>query len=303
MIENPPEHFIDETKAIDLRRNEKWREMAKIFYHSSNHFKLVSLLYWILCFYLITGFRCLYKTKQVVVVKPFHPKSYQESLEQKSSLAFYYDQFTEVSNEFRDAPAESLRGKLWAKLVASGRQREFDQVDSQLIWQLVFKMVTEMSVHKSICIGDSLTLPLIQGCGCALSPEGQLYFTEILSDPSGPKFIYGYALSKEYRYREFFSRKQRHIFESQFLAHHYRLCLDPTDLLSTLSGSSKEHKRRQRIACTEEDSFTPHVQVKAITLSYFKSFFAVCAIVWLLAFIIHFLQIHDNKRERILARF
>ena len=76
------------------------------------------------------SFLCIYKTSHVIAEKPHYPTSYLESLEYKTSLAGFYNQWVVVSTEFEDASPKSLRGRLWKKLMASGQQNRF-QVDPE----------------------------------------------------------------------------------------------------------------------------------------------------------------------------
>ena len=266
--------------------------MSRVFYRASRQFKLISFMYSILSFCILTGFLCRFKTSKVVVEKPFYPQTYQQSLDYKPSLAFFYDKFSLVSDQFRDAPRNSIKGKMWTKLMASGRLKEFNTDDDRLQIESIVKVGQEMKANKSICIGASFTLPFVRSFACVFKPNDQLYFLKILSDPIEPEFIYGFALSNEFRYKQQYIRKQRHALESDFLSHYFKTCSDPVKLL----GPENVPSNRQMMACTSDESFEPEVLVISISLNYFKSFFQAALVVWFVAFTINVIQIAGSKR-------
>ena len=153
------------------------REIGRVCYNSTENFKLIALLVSVLMFYMTTSFLCLYKTSQVVIEKPFYPKTYEESFNHKTSLAFFYDQFLAVSGRFSDAPPGSMQRKLWHKLVASGRENDFNPAansPSQIL-SLFENGGPEITQNKSIFIGASLLIPVVNTLACASSPVDQIH--------------------------------------------------------------------------------------------------------------------------------
>ena len=269
------------------------RQLSRMFYYDSESFKWITFLYSLLSFILITSFLCLYKTSHIIMKKPFYPKSYQESLDHESSLAFYYDQFTICSSIFKNAPPHSIRGKLWAKLAATGRQHDYDGtvIDFHTQPQILKKGSEEMNVRHGILITPSLIIPLIKSLACGFSPEGELWIVKNIGDSIENQVIYGYALSKHFDPPRLSSMREQALFETHFLPYSTRKQFDQGEMSANLAGTSKHHQWRQKVVCEDENAFAPGPVVKAISLSYFASFFQAIAVVWLIAFFLHIFQI------------
>lgn len=273
------------------------REVCRVFYHVSVYFKLITLLYSVLCFFILTSFLCLYKTSHVIIEKPFYVKSYQESLEHKTSLAFQYNQFANVTRIFENSPKESLRGKLWAKLVASGRKDDYSAIASnpERMPFLLDKGANELNVRKSICVAAPLISPLLKSIACGFSPQNELWIAKIISDASESEVIYGHAIRAESPYKKLNAARLQLFFETNIIAHNFELGLDQSAAMAELKGTNKKHQWRQKVVCENENAFALDPEVRAIPLLYFHSFFEACVAVWLFAFIFNFMQIFCNK--------
>lgn len=269
------------------------RELSQVFYQSNERFKLITLLYSLFCFYVVTSFLCLYKTSHVIMEEPFFPKSYRESLDYERSFMLFYDQFVEVSSGFERAPSHSLKGKLWKKLISSGisdLSLKPQTVASPAMPTLLTRFATAVVVDKYIGVASSITIPLLKSLACGLSPEGQLWFLKVLSDPSEPEIIYGYALSPFTR-PKIIEKACRRSFENNVYSRTYELALDATEIASRIKGVSRKHQWKQWLACNDENTLKPDVVVYAVPLSYFRSFFMACVAVWTFAFVINTIQI------------
>ena len=277
------------------------RQVAGVFYHSNERFKLITLLYAVFCFYIVTTFLCIYKTSHVIADKPSYPTSYQESLDHKKSLFTYYDQFVVVSKGFRFAPPGTLKRKLWDKLEASGLHEKYlvdpENTSPTSLPALITRYALAIVVDKSIGVASSITMPLLKSLICGFSPEGQLWFLKVLSDPIERETIYGYATSKDFIGAETLKKTLRRSFEGQVTQHHYDLALEVTHIATKVSGTSKAHQWKQHLACTHEQALMPDVVVHAVPLAYFHTFFLACALIWTAAFVINFIQILSSKRS------
>ena len=272
------------------------REMSRVFYHSSSQFKWITFLLTMLVFYLITFFLCVYKTSHVIIVKPFYPENYQQSLDHDTSFAYYYDKFHAVSGGFRDAPPKSLKGKIWRKSWISEHRDSFNvtEMDPSQVFVILRMMAVDLVTSKSIFFAASITMPLLKSSSCSSSPEDQLYIFEQFSDPSESESIFGSPMGQVVQNQELVERTIRHVFEAHLLPYHMKVVFDSTDIVNSVMGTSKSHQWKQKVACSDADAFLPETQVKPISLSYFASFFAACGAVWLLAFIIHCFQIKSK---------
>ena len=280
------------------------REMSGIFYHSSNHFKFITFLYALFCFYVVTSFLCVYKTSHVIAEKPFYPTSYKESLEHKTSVIGWYDQFVIASESFRFAPPRSLKGRLWKKMLASGKEQLY-RVDpattSPTALPALISGFSRAIVHsKDICVVSSIAISLLKSLACGFSPEGQLWFLKIFSDPIEQELVYGYAMASAFSASKVIEKSLQRAFEGHILAHHYKLSFEITHIANRLAGTGKQHQWKQYLACNHEDALIPKVEVHAIHLSYFHSFFIACSLIWSLAFILNFAQIMIFSKKSLL---
>ena len=276
------------------------KEVDAMFYYSSERFKLISTLFCVLCFYIITSFLCLYKTSHVIVEKPFYPKSYQESLDHKTSLAFFLDILAVVSDGFKSAPKDTVKGKLWIKLLASGRTDAYDygQLNLAMLPMRVKNASREMTEFKGISVASPLSMPLLRSMACGGSPEGQLWIMKVSADPAEQEVIFGPALRKTSPFSSLYARRFKRSFETHVLYRMYMRSLDLIELAGSFMGTSSTHRWKQQVVCENEDAFTLDPEVKAIPLSYFRSFFLVCSVIWLLALIVNLVQIAWFRSSR-----
>ena len=268
------------------------RQVSRMFYYNSERFKWITLLYSLLCFIMVTLFLCLYKTSHIIIDKPFYPKSYQESLDHPSSLAFCYDQFSVVSTAFKNAPPDSIRGKLWAKLLASGRQDEFSgaSIKAAPLSSIIQSATEGVVVNRNIIIVSPLVINLMRSGLCGLSLEGELWIIKSVVDPIEKEVIYGYAQSRDF-HLPWFSFRINALYETGYLAHTYEKQIDQSKQAGNLVGTNNSHQWRQSVVCYDEDAFASGPVVKAISLPYFAPMIKSILIVWLLALILHFFQI------------
>lgn len=270
-----------------------------MFYHSSRRFKLITLLYAILMFYVITSFLCLYKTSHVVIEKPFYPKTYQESYDDATSLAYLNDQFCAISDSFSDAPVGSIKHKLWLKLLASGEKDSFDPstFNPESITNVISHTYLALSLNKSVAVTFSLYTPVMHSFVCSISPEDQLLMIKIVKDPMEGEKIFGPPMRKSSPYTAWYASKFKRIFESHSMARLYDYILDVGPIIRQVFITTSRHVWRQKVVCENENAFAPDPEVVAIPLSYFASFLSACFCVWLFAFILNFLQIACHKEK------
>ena len=278
------------------------RELSGLFHLSSNDFKLITFLYAVLYFYLANSFMSVYSTNQVITKKPNYPTSYQESLDYETSLVFLYNQFVIVSSDFRDAPAGSLKAKIWVKLVASGKMDQF-RIDGQstsftALPSLVKRIANEIQQRKSIAVASSITIPLLKALACGFSPDGELWFLKIFADHSEPEIIYGFTLSKTFHGSRIIRRSFKRTFQTHIMAHDFELSFDVTNVISQIAGTSREHRWKQHLACTNEKALDGQVHVGATPLFYFKYLIFICVYGWAMASLFLLTEISCGSRKR-----
>lgn len=284
-------------KFIDAVRH----ELSAVFYNESDEFKWITMLYSLSCFYVITSFLILYKTSHVVVKKPGIAQSYEDTIRIKSSVAIYYDQFAESSSSFRDAPRDSVKGEMWAKSVAAKTNEFFDQAgkdptEFRNIMDLASNMVTEM---KGIIVAMTFVIPVLKAMICGVSPENQLFYMFVNSDPSESEEVLGYPYSDSYQLSPSWYSRHRRIFETYLVPYYYKSRFEKfgSDVAHMMSGPSETHKWRQSIACEDPDAFRNDPPVKAIPLHYFTSFFRVFFYITIFSFFLNLFQIIFCKRK------
>lgn len=279
-------------------------ELSGVFYYSSHHFKLITLLYSLLCFYLVTSFLCLYKTSHIIAENPFYPKTYEQSLRDETSLLLYYDQFAAVSNGFRDASVGSVKRKLWDKLMASSRKDDIfsrDKDAAQLAITLK-KFASGILNSRDIAAASSVMIGILKSFACGLSSEDELYFLRILSDPSEAELITSTVFSKRFAGVRTLERSYRRGSESHIVIHHYMLTTDVSYISFEIAGTSRNHQWRQHLACTSPEALEQQVDVHGIPLSYFHSFFVACVSVWAVASLVNLCEIlfgAKNEKRRL----
>ena len=270
-------------------------EVSRVFYRKSRYFRLITLLLSILSFYITTCLLCLYKTTHIIIEEPFHAKTYQESLDYESSLAFYYDQFSVVSTGFINAPTNSVKNKMWRKFVSSGRPSfdlEKTKHNPNLYSEHLVRIADEWRRQKSIAIAPSMIMPLLKSVACCISPEGDLWFIKIFTDPQEAETIYGYSVRNSFiPPGPSLIRNLQRLFETQVISRHYDLSFDVTDYFRKIFVRDHKHQWKQYLACYHREALTPYPQVPPVSMSYFTSFFVACWIVWFFAFIYNLLQV------------
>lgn len=279
------------------------RQIDKMLNHSHDRLRLITLLYSLLCFFIVTVFMILYKTTHVIVERQKFPTSYQESLDHETSVPFFYDQWANISDSFREAPADSLKGKMWAKLLASGKQKDHSiSQKTQLgfgLMEFLRKLKIEFWETKMIVLSLSLMMPMIKSVACGLGPDDELWFPQVHSDRSESEQLYARTMINDFSHAKFYINRLQRSFESHSLAHLYSVSMDATDIIHRFhANSSSAHLRMQKIACKDDTAFQSQPRVRAIPLSYFASFFTAYSIICLSALLLNLMQIICSRPVR-----
>ena len=142
----------------------------------------------------------------------------------------------------KDAPVNSLKGKSWTKLLASGKKDEF-RIDGTTVNfiglpGLMKKIATDISDRKSIAVTSSITIPLLKAIACGLSPEGQLWLLKILSDPSEHELVYSFPFAASFEYIKLAENSLRRDFETYVISRHFETSFDITSMISGMTGNS-----------------------------------------------------------------
>lgn len=288
------------------------KEIGRVIHHTSRSFKLINFLSSVLLFYLITSFLCLYKTSHVVIERPFYPKSYQESLEYKTSIAHLVDEISVVSESFENSPPDSIKRKIWMKWKTYGQKNLFSpkKIEPGSMLNFIAFFRTELS-RGSLVVVSPLIVHFLRSGTCSISRESELFVIKIFTDSLDREVIFGNPVRKGSILPSRYSSRYRGAFEYHIGDVMWARALDVGDLAAAVMSTSRTHRWRQKVVCENENAFAPETQVHPIPLRYFRSFSNACAWVWLLATLVHtaqccwcFIQSRLNrlKKQNSLAR-
>lgn len=281
------------------------KELTLIYYGSSEKFNWISLLFTILTFYLITCFNCLYKTSQVIVPEPFVIKNYQMLLDDSKSLPIFYGSGNIIPNTFKFAPEGSIKKKIWLKMVKLlGNQindiyNERGQITNySFLRSFFYKMHSENSVYVSHWFANYMFYAL-----CSLSPEDELWRIFKFKDESEKEELRGFPFSVHYNLKRSIVRQVRvfsenHLYMTNLINIFKQISIDIYERLNT----TRQHQNEQRLVCSDNYKPHPDIDVHAIGLDYFGSFFVACLIICIIAFLILYHEKRLHKRRRKIRR-
>ena len=255
-------------------------EVSRIFYGKSRNSKLIGFSFVLLSFYLVKFFGILYKTSHIIMEEPFVVRSYQDLLSDKDSLPGFYDAVANVSRKFRDAPSDSLRGKIWAKLINSKVnldkfiRRGNSSKTGTATFHVIKERFREMNDHHYVLFSTTDTLDMLKRMYCSTSDEGKLRRMFVFIDRSEEEEdLQGFPMSIFCPHPKLFARRIRRLYESLILFQFKKRVLDDVNLGYILSGADKKHQNQQNLVCSEEYSFEADIQIQSIKWNYFSSFF------------------------------
>lgn len=271
-------------------------------------FKLISVLYSVLSFYLITSFMCLYKTSQVILVKPPIVTSYEQLLQSTHSVPIFYDVLFQVTDEFKNAVASSFESRVWQRLQRSPRAKRLivtgDNQGAEII-SLLRVCFSRIVNEHDVIIAKSLMVKMIKTLTCASSPESEKWRLMVFVDKNARESLLGYALSRTYTHPRYFSERMRILFESKLIHHYFDIATDASWLAYLLTGASKRHQQEQNYACSDEFTLKSQDGTPAITVAYFTSF--VSLIAYFVAFsgftlLLEMLSACNSRRKKLTRR-
>lgn len=268
------------------RRQSKWfsakfmgkkvlQELLRAYNGTSDNNRGVSFLFIVLCFYLATGFRSLYKTSQIIIEQPFVVDSYEKLLQDKTSMPIFYDLIANASQKFSEAPRDTLRGKIWSKVINSGmdlRDSVIGNYSLLTLPALVRRVFGQMDRSHFVVFAASATLDMPKTMFCASSHEDELWRFFTFADESEKEELLGYPLSLDYPRERYFVSRIRRLFESHIIIKFYKMAFDQSSYTYDLMGANNHHRNEQNRACTDEYTMDQEMNVKAIAMSYYKSF-------------------------------
>lgn len=251
------------------------RHLHNIVYLRSRRFRFISLLLSLTCFFIATGFSAVYSVSRIITEQPLVTRTYQMLLENERASAFFYDQLFPASGEFKYAPANSVKGKIWSKrnqldhdLLSFDNQNSLRSLRKQIYFGF-----DSMNTNKSVVIAKTFVNLAIKNLFCAFSPEDQLWRLFILADDSEKDQFLGWVVSPANRKDEFIVSRLVRLMGSGILQPFKEKGLDePFKLGWLLSGSSVQHRLQQQQVCRDDFSVDKLYDVpNYLTFTHFKS--------------------------------
>lgn len=280
------------------------KEVRRTFYCTSEQFRLVSLLFVILCFYLVKFFAISYKTSQIIVEEPFVVDSYEKLLGDKDALPAFYDVIARTSEKFQHSPKNTVKGRIWSKLMEAnvdvndfirGGNNTRKGPDLLALVRRQFKLMDE---KHCVLFASSVTINLLRTIYYASSPDGELWRIFVFADESEDEDLLGYPLSNFYENKKYFVARIRRLFEYFIINKFYIKALDASKLGYALTGASKEHQFKQNLICSDDFSHEIHVQVDGIRVNYFRSFFVTVFISYFTAGLVQVAELIVRRKRK-----
>lgn len=279
-------------------------EIMPVFFGTSKRFRYICLLSTILTFYLVNGFKILYKTSQIIIEEPFVVRNYQDILADETSQAYFYNPMAKVSDQFENAPKDTLRGKIWAKMLAHTRGNANSHLISgigtanqPLKWtRLRFE---EMHHKHYVMIASTVTISLIETIFCLVSADDQLFRVLTFQDPSEPEDLLGWVFAHSFADEKYVTRGSRKGTESYIVIHLLTKSAvgnEVKQFIRQLVDPSPAHYNLQELVCRNSNFGQNDIHVNGIGLKYFQSFLH-CILVIL------FLSAGILSYEKILGKF
>lgn len=256
------------------------REIELAFYGKSKILRLVTFSFAILSFYLLTCFMILYKTSRLIKHQPYVVTNYQQLIKDRTALPVFYDVITEVSSKFKSAKVNTVKGKIWSKLMRA-------QIDpssyihtghhTNFLGKVVERGFAQMNENRTVLFASTMTMNVVKTMFCGSSPGEQIWRLFVFSDDSEGEELLGYAMSKNasHSYIAYFVPRFRWMFESGIIQKFYKWAMDASNLAYQISGTNKRHQNEQNLACSDHYSDETDIRVKPICVEYFTSFFGL----------------------------
>ena len=234
--------------------------------------------------------------------------SYRQLIEDTTALPGFYDVVEEVSIKFKSAPQDTLRRKIWEKLLASGvdpKNMIQNGMSKVSVPELSRKTFYNMNRNHNVVMASTLAINLLKSVMCGFSSEEELWRLVIFSDDSEGEQLLGWAVSRHISTqtsRYYMPRLMpRWMFESSVILEFYKWATGESLMGHTLSGASKKHMYEQRLACSDDYSPGENIHVRAIGLKYFGSFFALVLLLFFIAQISHMYHVLFARKTRTFA--
>lgn len=252
------------------------RQLRYIFHFKSKYFRSISFLLSLLCFFMASGFAAVYSVSRIVTEQPHVTRTYQMLLKDKRSSAFFYDHVFPVSSEFKYAPPNSVKAKIWSKRAGRGDQvlSYNDPEALQRFKRHTHAAFDSMNTNHSVLIAKSFANIAIKNLYCGSSPENELWRMLVFADDSEKDRLFGWPVSPAVMEDDFIISRFKRLVASGILLPFQEKGLEgPFKVGWLLSGSSVQHRLQQQQVCRDDYSVEKEYNVlHSLSPTYYKSF-------------------------------
>lgn len=257
-------------------RTYAFKQMMLFSRDTSSAPKMISILVTLLTFGLITYFGGFFSTKSIVEEKPSILDTYVKIADHSNASVFFTGTQPQPSDLFRTAPADSVKGRIWARYRRTPAYGTESNSNNLMNLPEIYML---MRHHKYVMI--STYARMVACMICALRLPGELRHMHIMADPSEPQHIYGLALSTKFKGDRYVHRKLTSFTESALIEHLRDFALEFVyDFVP-----DRENLMQQRVACldgVDDEAEEP----SAVPLDFWCSFVHVALSFLLFASII-----------------
>lgn len=220
-------------------------QVSSFFKGSGCDFKWIGFLVTMLIFYVVFYFNSVYSTSSIVLRGPKLLTTYSEVAEHPTASAYFSDFMLKVSTNFKNAPASSVKGRIWKKHFMLQKEGSGSGYAG-----LIIQCYLDMRDKKSVTLASSMVLPIAKGTFCALSPPEELRYIKVSADQSEHENVYGFALSVHFKSVKKVIAGLRLIEQSDVYSTLVAKAADQYfDMSRMLMGKSKGEVLRQQKAC------------------------------------------------------
>lgn len=237
--------------------------------------RFINILNSFLFFVILTLFLVLYKTSQVVIDPPTIIKEYKQLLALPNTAMVFHDTVYACSDEFRDSPVDSMKGKLWTKNLEMTRRFQVNKdgfvLKSSNLFNIKFIRDTYAAVVRRglVMVTTHQLSIIVRNIGCSLCPDDEQWKLVTSHDHSEAESLTGCALRNGFPHLKEFISSRRRLVESHLM---YKIFDRIAEQSRFIYSVTQGRRLRQFFLCQKDDSISADTvyHMKAIDLLYYE---------------------------------
>lgn len=291
--------------------NYTWKGFVSVITGSMTTFKWVNFLFALLCLFMISSYYGSFSTSSIIPEKRFVIKTYEQLINHPKALIFFYDQQSDTASLFRRSHRNTLKGRIWRKLIqqSNSKLNKFiiKSLDESFL-PMLMNVFTKMQQLNSVVIATTYSNRIFSWLLCGCSPEDELWRMIDYVDPSEKEKLEGWSVSAHCYWIDYFTYKFRRLVDSGLI---YSLIgrgvVTGLEVSADIAGTSLHHRLEQSRACIREStSRHPSTITKNIGYHYYLSTLLLCLGQLTFAFIVlgveNVISFYLKKRKKKLSR-